>query len=102
MYYKFTGLKDENGDLLDSFYDHPDCEDFYDDDEDDYVFPSDYEPYEFLKLRLGDVIFRSTTFTRRTRGVLFFAALHSSYKRVYGLSENEFEPAEVKKLEEFL
>jgi len=98
MYYKFTGLKDENGELLTSFYDHPDCEDFYDDDEDDYVFPSYYEPYEFFGLRLGDVIFRSTTF----RDIMMFVPIHSPHKRVYGLSENEFEPAEVKKLEEFL
>lgn len=98
MYYKFTGLKDENGELLTSFYDHPDCEDFYDDDEDDYVFPLDYEPYEFFGLRLGDVVYRS----RSLGSIIWFTSLNSLHKRVYVLSENELEPAEVKKLEEFL
>lgn len=98
MYYKFTGLKDENGELLTSFYDHPDCEDFYDDDEDDYVFPLDHEPYEFFGIRLGDVVHRPHTFGDE----MWFTSLNSRDKRVYGLSENELEPAEVKKLEEFL
>jgi len=53
--YIFTGLKvNESGDtLMEDFDGHPEEDDFYDEDAEEYFFPADLNPWECTFIKVG-------------------------------------------------